>query len=176
MRAPRPADLQASSRAVGREGVNPGGACARHPGVGALVVALGDRDPVGVALDRASRFVPVLPDDQDDRPGEPVGGNQTPGEAEDRPEVDRLTGAGRAPRPLIAPACQRSEHGHQLARSVGEPVLDARRHLTETLTGKHPLGHHPVQARAELLGRDPREDALEFDEAPRARGEIANDQ
>ena len=110
-------------------------------------------------------------------PLEPGRRLEQPGrEAEDRADVDVLARAGRAPRPVVAPAGERAEHGHQLARALGQLVVDARRHLAVALAGEQAVGDHAVEARAQLLGRDPREHALELDEATRARGEVAHDQ
>ena len=97
-------------------------------------------------------------------------------EAEDGADVDVLARARRRPRPVIAPAGERADDRHQLARALGELVVHPRRDLAVTLTGQQAVGHHPVQARAELLGRDARQHALELDEAPRSGRQVADDQ
>ena len=123
-----------------------------------LRVAVGLDDQLDRALDAAWRL------------------DQAGGEAEDGADVDVLARARRGPRPVIAPAGERADDRHQLARALGELVVDPRRHLAVALAGEQAVGHHPVQPRAELLGRDPGQDALEFDEPPRPGGEVADDQ
>src|SRR6201999_1608816 len=44
------------------------------------------------------------------------------------------------------------------------------------LAGEETVGDHAVKARAQLLGRDAREDALQLDEATGPGGEVANDE
>ncbi len=82
----------------------------------------------------------------------------------------------RAPCPLVAPPGQLAEDRHQLARPRRELVVHARRNLAVALAGEHAVGDHPVQPRAELLGRDPGKDPLELDEPAWTGGEIADDQ
>ena len=103
-------------------------------------------------------------------------GEHPGGEAEDRADVDVLARARGAPGPVVAPAGERAEHGHQLARALGQLVVHARRHLAVALAGEQAVGHHAVQARAQLLGRDAGQHALQLDEAARAGGQIADDQ
>ena len=72
------------------------------------------------------------------------------------PTLTSSPGARRAPRPVIAPARERAEHGDQLARALGQLVVHARRHLAVALARQQAVGHHPVQPRAQLLGGDAR--------------------
>ena len=97
-------------------------------------------------------------------------------EAEDRADVDVLALARRAPGPVVAPARERAEHGHQLARALGQLVVHARRHLAVALARQQAVGDHPVQPRAQLLGRDAGQHALQLDEPARAGGEVADDE
>ena len=97
-------------------------------------------------------------------------------EAEDRADVDVLAGTRRAPRPVVAPARERAEHRHQLARALGQLVVDARRHLAVALARQQAVGDHAVQPRAQLLGRDAGQHPLQLDEPARAGGEVTDDQ
>ena len=97
-------------------------------------------------------------------------------QAEDRADVDVLPGARRAPGPVIAPARERAEDGDQLARTLGQLVVHARRHLAVALARQQSVGHHPVQPRAQLLRGDARQDPLKLDEPARPGGEIADDE
>ena len=77
---------------------------------------------------------------------------------------------------MTPPASQLAEDRRQLAGPLGQFVVDARRNLAVALTGQHPVGDHPVQARAQLFSGDPGQHALELDEAPRAGEQVTNDQ
>src|SRR5207302_723184 len=74
------------------------------------------------------------------------------------------------------PPGELTEHGHKLACTLGQLVVDPRWHLAVALAGQHPVSDHPVQAGAELLGRDTRQYALQLDEPAGARSQIADDQ
>ncbi len=71
---------------------------------------------------------------------------------------------------------ERADDRQQPAGALGQLVVDARRHLAVALSGQQPIGDHAVQARAQLLGRDPGQHALQLDEASRAGDEVADDQ
>ena len=60
--------------------------------------------------------------------------------------------------------------------AFGELVVDTWRDLAVPLAREHPVGDHPVQARAQLLGRDPGQYPLELDEPARTGGKVADDQ
>ena len=96
--------------------------------------------------------------------------------AQDRADVDALAGARRAPGPLVAPARERADDRQQVARALGQLVVDPRRDLAVALAGQEAVGDHAVQPRAQLLGGDPRQDPLQLDEAAGAAGEVADDE
>ena len=96
--------------------------------------------------------------------------------AEDRADVDRLAGARRAPRPAVAPARERADDGQQVTGALGQLVVHARRHLAVALAGEQAVGDHAVQARAQLLGRDAGQHALQLDEPAGPGGKVADDQ
>ena len=83
---------------------------------------------------------------------------------------------GGAPGPLVAPARERAEHRHQLACALGQLVVDAGRDLAVALAGQHAVGDHPIQPRAQLLGGDSRQHALQLDEPARTGGKVTDDQ
>ena len=100
----------------------------------------------------------------------PAGGVSSPGASRKiAPTLTSSPLARAGPGPVVAPARERAEHRHQLARALGQLVVDARRHLAVALAGEQAVGDHAVQARAQLLGRDPGQHALQLDEAARAR-------
>ena len=98
------------------------------------------------------------------------------GGAQDRADVDRLAGTRRAPRPGVAPRGERADDREDVAGALGQLVVDARRHLAVPLAGQQAVGDHAVQPRAQLLGRDAGQHALELDEPARAGGEVADDE
>ena len=111
------------------------------------------------------------------RPRGRRGGSSRPGARRKiAPTLTSSPGARRGPRPVVAPLRERAEHRHQVARALGQLVVDARRHLAVALTREQAVGDHPVQARAQLLRGDAGQHALQLDEAPRAGGEVADDQ
>ena len=115
-------------------------------------------------------------DPQLDRAPQPHRRGEARSAAQDRADVDRLAGARRAPGPAVAPARQGADDGQQVTGALGQLVVHARGHLAVALAREQPVGHHPVQPRAQLLGRDAREHALQLDETPRAAGQIAHDE
>ena len=110
-------------------------------------------------------------------PSRPAGGSSSPGARRKiAPTLTSSPGARCGPRPVVAPLGERAEHGHQLARALGQLVVDARRYLAVALAREQAVGDHAVEARAQLLGRDAGQHALQLDEATRACGEVADDQ
>jgi hypothetical protein len=101
---------------------------------------------------------------------------QAGGQAEDRADVDLLALARRAPRPVIAPARERAEDGHELTRALCQLIVDARRDLAVPLACQQTVGDHPVQSRAQLLGGDAGEHPLELHEPSRTGREVTDDQ
>ena len=173
------AERQPVGRAVGAERADPGVLAAGHDRAGAVGRgALGDLD--AAAADRepvAALGSPSPSTIRSTEPSIPAGGSISPGARRNTaPTLMSSPGRGRAPGPVVAPARERADHRHQLTRALGQLVVDPRRHLAVALAGQQAVGHHPVQSRAQLLGRDPGQDALELDEAPRAGGEVADDQ
>src|SRR3712207_9026977 len=75
-------------------------------------------------------------------------------EPEDGADVDVLPGARGGPGPVVAPAGERAEHRHQLARALGQLVVHAGRHLAVALTGERSEEHtSELQSRQYLVCR-----------------------
>jgi hypothetical protein len=74
--------------------------------------------------------------------------------AQDRADVDRLARPRRAPRPAVAPARQRADDREQIPRTLGELVVDARRHFAVALAGQQAVSDHAIKARSQLLRGD----------------------
>ena len=176
-----PSMLRPAGRRLGAERLHPGGHGAAHARVGLASVSsrsvISTWPSASVSWKRRSGSSPRASTTSSTVPLSCGPGVEHPGrEAEDRADVDVLARARGAPGPVVAPAGERAEHGHQLARALGQLVVHARRHLAVALARQQAVGDHAVQARAQLLGRDAGQHALELDEAPRAGGEIADDQ
>jgi hypothetical protein len=95
---------------------------------------------------------------------------------EDGADVDPFALARRAPGVAVAPPRELPDDRHQPLRALGQLVVDARGHLAVALPREQAVGHHAVEPRAQLLGRDARQCALDLDEATRPGRKIAHDQ
>jgi hypothetical protein len=172
-------DLQRVDGAVRAERPHPGGDGAAHGRRRLRAADLRDLHAPGLEgheILALGRFFLGL-DDQLDGALEPRRRlEHAGGEAEDRAHVDVLARPRRAPRPVIAPAGERAQHRDELARALGQLVVHARRHLAVALAREQAVGHHAVQPRAQLLGGDAGQDALELDEPARSGGKIADDE
>ena len=173
-----PGHVQRADRPVGAERADPRLDRARHDGVGGALRALVDLDP---AVGGRQAEDPVLlgrprPRGRRCRALRARRLQHAGREPEDRADVDVLALARPAPGPVVAPARERAEHRHELARALGQLVVHARRHLAVALARQQAVGDHAVQPRAQLLGGDAGQHALQLDEAPRAGGEVTDDQ
>jgi hypothetical protein len=169
-----PADLEAGRVRPGPEGGDPAFLAAAHVRVG---VGRGPRSSIA-RCPRATDIVYVRsPTTSWHVPLRAPGGTACPVEARKTAPMSTASSVRRAaPRPAEPHVARARDDRQHLAGALGQLVVDARRHLAVALAGQQPVGDHAVQARAELLGGDAGQDALQLDEPPRAAGEVADDE